>query len=75
VVPPLLKKAGRLWWILDDTGHAKKGTHSVSVARQYCGRLGKTGNCQVAVSLSLANDRGSVPLDYRLYLPKEWTRD
>lgn len=75
VVPQLLKKEARCWWILDDTGHAKKGTHSVGVARQYCGRLGKTDNCQVAVSLSLANDRGSVPLDYRLYLPKEWTDD
>jgi SRSO17 transposase len=75
VVPELLKKDEHCWWILDDTGHAKKGTHSVGVARQYCGRLGKTDNCQIAVSLSLANARGSVPLDYRLYLPKEWTDD
>jgi SRSO17 transposase len=73
VVPELLKKDEHCWWILDDTGHAKKGTHSVGVARQYCGRLGKTDNCQIAVSLSLANARGSLPLDYRLYLPKEWT--
>lgn len=63
VVPQLLKKEPRCWWILDDTGHAKKGTHSVGVARQYCGRLGKTDNCQVAVSLSLANTHGSLPLD------------
>ena len=75
VVPQLLKKDKRCWWIVDDTGHAKKGTHSVGVARQYCGRLGKTENCQVAVSLSLANARGSVPLDYRLYLPREWAED
>ena len=75
VVTELLKKEPRCWWILDDTGHAKKGTHSVGVARQYCGRLGKTDSCQVAVSLSLATTRGSVPLDYRLYLPQEWTED
>src|SRR3990172_5385694 len=75
VVPELLKKDKRRWWILDDTGHAKKGRHSVGVARQYCGRLGKTDNCQVAVSLSVANTAGSLPLDYRLYLPKEWTGD
>lgn len=75
VVPRLLKKDARCWWILDDTGHAKKGAHSVGVARQYYGRLGKTDNCQVAVSLSLANAGGSVPLDYQLYLPAEWTED
>ena len=75
VVPGLLRKDEHCWWILDDTGHAKKGRHSVGVARQYSGRLGKTDNCQVAVSLSLANARGSVPLDYRLYLPKEWSED
>jgi SRSO17 transposase len=75
VLPRLFKKDPRCWWILDDTAHAKKGTHSVGVARQYSGRLGKTDNCQVAVSLSLANPHGSLPLDYRLYLPKEWTED
>ena len=75
VVPELLKKDQRCWWILDDTGHAKKGTHSVGVARQYCGRLGKTDNCQVAVSLSLATAKGSVPLAYRLYLPQAWAED
>lgn len=75
VTPQLLKKDLQCWWILDDTAHVKKGTHSVGVARQYCGRLGKTENCQIAVSLSLANERGSVPLDYRLYLPQEWTHD
>ena len=75
VVPELLKKEPQCWWILDDTAHVKKGVHSVGVARQYCGRVGKTDNCQIAVSLSLANTRGSVPLDYRLYLPQEWTGD
>src|SRR5882724_1049129 len=75
VAPELAKKDARCWWIVDDTSHVKKGQHSVGVARQYCGRLGKTENCQVAVSLSLANPHGSVPLDYRLYLPQEWTED
>ena len=75
VVPELLKTGRQCWWILDDTSHVKKGRHSVGVARQYCGRLGKQDNCQVAVSLSLATVRGSVPLDYRLYLPHEWTDD
>lgn len=75
VAPELAKKEERCWWILDDTSHIKKGRHSVGVARQYCGRLGKTENCQIAVSLSLANSHGSVPLDYRLYLPQEWAEE
>jgi SRSO17 transposase len=75
VAPELVKKDKHCWWIVDDTSHVKKGQHSAGVARQYCGRLGKTENCQVAVSLSLANSYGSVPLDYRMYLPKEWTED
>jgi SRSO17 transposase len=62
-------------WIIDDTGFAKKGEHSVGVARQYCGRLGKTDNCQVAVSLSLANHHASLPVAYQLYLPEEWSND
>jgi SRSO17 transposase len=61
--------------ILDDTGFPKKGQHSVGVARQYCGQLGKQDNCQVAVSLSLANEHFSVPVGYRLYLPKDWSAD
>jgi SRSO17 transposase len=75
LAPALVKKDERCWWILDDTSHVKKGQHSVGVARQYCGRLGKMENCQLAVSLSLANSYGSVPLDYRMYLPEEWTED
>ena len=62
-------------WIIDDTGFPKKGRHSVGVARQYCGQLGKQDNCQVAVMLSIANHHSSVPVAYRLYLPKEWAED
>jgi len=62
-------------WIVDDTGNPKKGSHSVGVARQYCGVLGKEENCQVAVSLSLANEHASIPVAYRLYLPESWTKD
>src|SRR5262245_24540917 len=62
-------------WIIDDTGFPKKGSHSVGVARQYCGQLGKQENCQVAVTLSLANHYASLPVAYRLYLPKEWAQD
>src|ERR1700745_1621269 len=62
-------------WIIADTGFPKKGKHSVGVARQYCGQLGKQDNCQVAVSLSLANADGSLPVAYRLDLPKEWATD
>ena len=62
-------------WIIDDTSFPKQGRHSVGVARQYCGQLGKEDNCQVAVSLSLANHHASLPVAYRLYLPEEWTHD
>jgi SRSO17 transposase len=62
-------------WILDDTGIPKKGRHSVGVARQYCGQVGKQDNCQVAVSLSLAAAGASLPIAWRLYLPKEWVDD
>ena len=62
-------------WIIDDTGFPKKGRHSVGVARQYCGQLGKQDNCQVAVSLSLANAHASLPVAYRLYLPEDWASD
>ena len=73
---PLLEKHGQVEaWVLDDTGFPKKGKHSVGVARQYCGQLGKQDNCQTTVSLSVANRHGSVPIAYRLYLPKEWTGD
>jgi len=63
------------WWIIDDTGFPKKGVHSVGVTRQYCGMLGKQDNCQVAVSVSLACDQGSLPVAWQLYLPEDWAAD
>jgi SRSO17 transposase len=62
-------------WIIDDRGLPKKGEHSVGVARQYSGTLGKTANCQIAVSLHRTDARGSSPLGFCLYLPQEWTED
>jgi len=63
------------WWIIDDTGFPKKGRHSVGVTRQYCGVLGKQDNCQVAVSISLASNQGSLPVAWQLYLPEDWAAD
>lgn len=70
-----MKSEEEVFWIVDDSGFPKKGKHSVGVARQYCGQLGKQDNCQVAVSLSLATAMGSVPVAYRLYLPEVWASD
>ena len=76
MVLPVIERAGPIEaWIIDDTAFPKKGTHSVGVARQYCGQLGKQDNCQVAVSLSLANAYASLPVAYRLYLPEAWASD
>ncbi len=61
--------------VVDDTGFAKKGTHSVGVQRQYSGTLGRTDNCQVATSLHLASERGSGCIGFRLYLPEVWIDD
>ncbi len=73
---PLMKRKGPLVaWIVDDTGSPKKGNHSVGVARQYCGQLGKQENCQVAVGLSVATWHSSLPIAWRLYLPASWARD
>ena len=62
-------------WILDETSFPKAGQHSVGVARQYCGTLGKIANCQVAVSLHWSSAAASCPLVWRLYLPKPWLED
>jgi SRSO17 transposase len=62
-------------WVVDDTDLPKKGSHSVGVAWQYCGVLGKQANCQVAVSISLVNKTMSVPAAWRLYLPEKWAQD
>ena len=76
MVQPEIERHGAIEaWIIDDTGFAKKGKHSVGVARQYCGQLGKQDNCQAAVSLSIANRHASLPVRYRLYLPKDWADD
>jgi SRSO17 transposase len=75
VLPEIQRHGPIEAWIIDDTSFPKQGRHSVGVARQYCGQLGKEDNCQVAVSLSLANGHASLPVAYRLYLPQEWTND
>jgi len=76
MVQPALERHGPIEaWIIDDTSFPKQGRHSVGVARQYCGQLGKQDNCQVAVSLSIANHQASLPVAYRLYLPQDWAND
>jgi SRSO17 transposase len=76
VVLPAIERNGPIAaWIIDDTGFPKKGRHSVGVTRQYCGQLGKQDNCQVAVTLSIANHAASLPVAYRLYLPEDWADD
>ena len=75
VLPALTRHGPITAWIIDDTGFPKKGTHSVGVARQYCGQLGKQENCQVAVSLSVANSLASLPIAFELYLPEDWASD
>ena len=75
VLPQIERHGAIRAWIIDDTGFPKHGPHSVGVTRQYCGELGKQENCQVAVSLSVANHYASLPVAYRLYLPKSWAED
>lgn len=75
VLPAIERHGPVCYWIIDDTGFPKQGQHSVGVARQYCGQLGKQDNCQVAVSLSLANEHASLPIAYRLFLPQVWAND
>jgi SRSO17 transposase len=75
-VMPVIERHGPItYWIVDDTGFPKQGKHSVGVTRQYCGQLGKQDNCQVAVSLSVANDHASLPIAYQLFLPEVWAND
>jgi SRSO17 transposase len=62
-------------WVVDDTAFPKFGRHSVGVAPQYCGALGKVANCQVGVSIHAATDQASCPINWRLFLPPEWDDD
>jgi len=75
VLPKLVREDEPVSWIVDDTGFPKQGIHSVGVAHQYCGQTGKQDNCRVAVSLSIATHEASVPVGFRLYLPREWSED
>jgi SRSO17 transposase len=75
VLASMLRQSPVVAWIVDDTGFPKKGQHSVGVARQYCGQVGKQDNCRVAVSLSVATEQASMPVAFRLYLPETWAND
>jgi SRSO17 transposase len=75
VLPSIEREGAIEAWIVDDTGFPKKGRHSVGVTRQYCGQLGKQDNCQVAVTLSVANHAASLPVAWQLYLPDDWAGD
>ena len=68
VLPQIARHGPIEAWIVDDTSFPKKGEHSVGVSHQYCGQLGKQSNCQVAVTLSIANHHASLPVAYQLYL-------
>jgi SRSO17 transposase len=76
LILPVIERPGPIEaWIVDDTSFPKCGTKSVGVHHQYCGQLGKQANCQVAVTLSVANHHASLPIAYRLYVPQEWAKD
>jgi len=74
-LPAMRKQGPVIAWIVDDTGFPKRGKHSVGVARQYCGQIGKHDNCQAAVSLSVSTWAASLPVAWRLYLPEAWSQD
>lgn len=74
-LPAMRKRGPVVAWVVDDTGFPKKGKHSVGVARQYCGQVGKQENCRVAVSLSVSTSSASLPVAYNLYLPESWSED
>jgi len=75
VVPKIERHGPIAVWIVDDTSFPKQGRHSVGVHHQYCGQLGKQANCQVVVTLSIANHHASLPIAYQLYLPEDWAKD
>jgi SRSO17 transposase len=75
VLPAMTRRHRLIAWIVDDTGFPKKGRHSVGVARQYCGQVGRQDNCRIAVSVSLATEQASLPARYQLYLPENWAGD
>ena len=75
ILPHIARPGAIEAWITDDTGFPKYGSHSVGVSHQYCGQVGKQTNCQIAVSLSLANHHASLPVAYQLYLPESWAKD
>src|ERR1700682_4946155 len=76
MVVPAIERHGPIEaWIIDDTAFPKHGPHSVGVTHQECGQLGKQPNCQVVVTLSIANHHASLPIAYRLYLPQAWAKD
>src|SRR4029450_1340427 len=75
VLPAMQKQGPVVAWIVDDTGFPKKGKHSGGGGHQYCGQRCKQENCRVAVSLSVSTWSSSLPIAYRLYLPKEWAED
>ncbi|HET6385392.1 MAG TPA: IS701 family transposase, partial [Armatimonadota bacterium] len=74
VASPRLSHPGAIWAV-DESGIPKQGKKSAGVARQYCGALGKVGNCQIGVFLAYLSPRGRLLVDKRLYLPQDWCND
>lgn len=72
---PMTQSEAVTHWIVDDTGFLKQGKHSVGVKRQYTGSAGKIANCQIGVSLTIATPTQHLPIDFELYLPREWAED